>query len=201
MATRKTDSMKTIAGAAADLQDTTGFDFDAWLTGATRAQRTVTIYAHNALQADLAELEAERERIIDTAQENTSWGAPDGDDPDTTDVDARIKKVRDELAASGLRFRLQTLDPDISDEIDRKYRAPKDADDDEKTGLLVRQLVAQVAAQIIEPRRFTEDEIEKLRRAVGEPEFMKLVHTAAELRSNQAASDPFSHGNSGTGRS
>lgn len=200
MATRKTNSMPAIAGEDTGAQDTNGFDFDAWLAGATRAQRTVTIYAHNALQADLAALEEERQHILDSAQTAGSWADPDGGDPDTTDVDDRIKKVRADLEASGLRFRLQTLDPDIGDEIDRKYRAPKDADDDERATMLVKQLVAQVAAQIIEPRRFTDAEVEKLRRAIGEPEFMKLVNTAAELRSNQAASDPFSPVSSGNAR-
>ena len=201
MAARK-NQMPTITGDDTGAQDaTTGFDFDAWLGEATPAQRTVTVYGNNALQADIARLEQERERVIDAAQEDgghNSWG---GDaEPDTNDIDKQIKALKEELAKSGVTFRLQAIDPDVDDEIERQYKWPKDSTDDEKQTLLVKQLIAKVAAQIIEPRRFTEDEVQKLRRAIGEPEFMKLVNVAAELRSNSAASDPFSPVSFGTAR-
>ena len=41
------------------------FDFGAWLTGASAPEREVTVYAANAVRADIARLEQELGRAVD----------------------------------------------------------------------------------------------------------------------------------------
>ena len=49
-----------MAAPKTDPASTDEFDFGAWLTGASAPEREVTVYAANALRADIARLEQER---------------------------------------------------------------------------------------------------------------------------------------------
>ena len=184
MATPKTDP------AAAD-----EFDLGAWLTGASAPEREVTVYAANALRADIARLEQERADAKARASAGSSWGDPGG--TDLADVEKRLAEARRKLAASGLVFRVRSLDSEDGDRIRRQYPEKKGATDDEQVDVYNARFLEQMAAQIFHPKKFTVAELKQLRAAVGEPEFGKLFEACQEVTSRSAASSPFSPAASG----
>ena len=184
MATPKTDPAATEE-----------FDFGAWLTGASAPEREVTVYAANAVRADIARLEQERADAKARASAGGSWGDPGGTDLDS--IEKRLAEARRKLAASGLVFRVRSLDSEDGDRIRRQYPEKKGATDDEQVDVYNARFLEQMAAQIFAPKRFTVSELKQLRAAVGEPEFGKLFEACQEVTSRTAASSPFSPAASG----
>ena len=72
------------------------------------------------------------------------------------------------------------------------------ADDDVRMRVNRERFVAQIAAQIVEPRKFTSEEVVNLRRAVGEGEFDKLAKAALDARQGTSVNAPFSRDTFGT---
>ena len=54
-----------------------------------------------------------------------------------------------------------------------------------------------MAVQIVGPQKFTVEQLVKLRKAVGEPEFAKLWDACLVVNGEVSASTPFWRGNSG----
>ena len=184
---------------------TSEFDFDAWLGKASAPEREVVLYATNAVQADIARLEQQRRDILAVADDDSgaSWGAPAPAETaarDTTKIDAELAKLRKQIEASGITFRVRALDPDDEAEIDRAHPMPKNAENDVVVEVMQTRLLGQIAKQVFQPRTFTVEELRKLRKAIGEPEFTKLAQACVESRSDSAASTPFWRANSGNGR-
>ena len=171
------------------------FDFGAWLTGASAPEREVTVYAANALRGDIARLEQERADAKARAAAGGSWGDPGGTDLDG--IEKRLAEARRKLAASGLVFRVRSLDSEDGDRIRRQYPEKKGATDDEQVDVYNARFLEQMAAQIFHPKKFTVSELKQLRAAVGEPEFGKLFEACQEVTSRTAASSPFSPAASG----
>ena len=193
MATSK-NTGPVLAGEDTGQQDGE-FDFAAWLTGASAPEREVTVYAANALRADIARLEQERADAKARASAGGSWGDPGGTDLDG--IEKRLAEARRKLAASGLVFRVRSLDSEDGDRIRRQYPEKKGATDDEQVDVYNARFLEQMAAQIFHPKKFTVSELKQLRAAVGEPEFGKLFEACQEVTSRTAASSPFSPAASG----
>ena len=183
-----------MAAPKTDPASTDEFDFGAWLTGASAPEREVTVYAANALRADIARLEQERADAKARASAGRSWGDPA---TDLDDIEKRLAEARRELAASGLVFRVRSLDSEDGDRIRRQYPEKKGATDDEQVDVYNARFLEQMAAQIFAPKKFTVSELKQLRAAVGEPEFGKLFEACQEVTSRTAASSPFSPAASG----
>ena len=181
-----------------------GFDLAAWLGAASRPERSVTLFAANALQADIGRWEQERDDLIDASQEEPSgsWGGPaTGLDEQVDELNKRIADARKRLAATGQEFRVRSLDTDDLDRINREYPFPKDDDDDAKNRVMNDRYLAQMAEAVVYPRKLTPAELVELRKACGEAEFMKLFAATMDCMSENAASTPFWRGNSGSSRS
>ena len=194
---------KTTATADEKTQDG-GFDLAAWLGAASRPERSVTLFAANALQADIGRWEQERDDLIDASQEEPSgsWGGPaTGLDEQVDELNKRIADARKRLAATGQEFRVRSLDTDDLDRINREYPFPKDGDDDAKNRVMNDRYLAQMAEAVVYPRKLTPAELVELRKACGEAEFMKLFAATMDCMSENAASTPFWRGNSGSSRS
>ena len=197
-------SKSTTTAAAEDKPEVSGFDLTAWLGEASRPERSVTLFAANALQADIDRLERERAEVEERAQEEGaagSWG------DHGMDIDARIDALneqigaaRKKLAASGQEFRVRSLDTDDLDRINREHPFPKDGDDDEKNRVMNDRYLAQMSEAVVFPRKLTPEELVELRKACGDAEFMKLFAATMDCMSENAASTPFWRGNSGTSR-
>ena len=194
---------KTTASADEKTQEG-GFDLAAWLGAASRPERSVTLFAANALQADIGRWEQERDDLIDASQEEPSgsWGGPaTGLDEQVDELNKRIADARKRLAATGQEFRVRSLDTDDLDRINREYPFPKDDDDDAKNRVMNDRYLAQMAEAVVYPRKLTPAELVELRKACGEAEFMKLFVATMDCMSENAASTPFWRGNSGSSRS
>lgn len=194
---------KTTASADEKTQEG-GFDLAAWLGAASRPERSVTLFAANALQADIGRWEQERDDLIDASQEEPSgsWGGPaTGLDEQVDELNKRIADARKRLAATGQEFRVRSLDTDDLDRINREYPFPKDDDDDAKNRVMNDRYLAQMAEAVVYPRKLTPAELVELRKACGEAEFMKLFAATMDCMSENAASTPFWRGNSGSSRS
>ena len=194
---------KTTASADEKTQEG-GFDLAAWLGAASRPERSVTLFAANALQADIGRWEQERDDLIDASQEEPSgsWGGPaTGLDEQVDELNKRIADARKRLAATGQEFRVRSLDSDDLDRINREYPFPKDDDDDAKNRVMNDRYLAQMAEAVVYPRKLTPAELVELRKACGEAEFMKLFAATMDCMSENAASTPFWRGNSGSSRS
>lgn len=194
---------KTTASADEKTQEG-GFDLAAWLGAASRPERSVTLFAANALQADIGRWEQERDDLIDASQEEPSgsWGGPaTGLDEQVDELNKRIADARKRLAATGQEFRVRSLDTDDHDRINREYPFPKDGDDDAKNRVMNDRYLAQMAEAVVYPRKLTPAELVELRKACGEAEFMKLFAATMDCMSENAASTPFWRGNSGSSRS
>ena len=200
MTTKKTSDTPNTTSTDTDA----GFDFDAWLGTGTKPAREVTLYADNAVQADIERLE--RERVLLVEQHKTtsgagSWGAPDaGSVPGVDRVDRDLAAARKRLEASGVVFRVQALDADVDDEIRRAHQFPKDADEDTRADVMQQRLLAQMSVQVVAPRKMTVSDLQKMRRAIGEPEFTKLFQACQATISDVSASSPFWRANSGSSR-
>ena len=112
-------------------------------------------------------------------------------------IEKRLAEARRKLAASGLVFRVRSLDSEDGDRIRRQYPEKKGATDDEQVDVYNARFLEQMAAQIFHPKKFTVSELKQLRAAVGEPEFGKLFEACQEVTSRTAASSPFSPAASG----
>lgn len=195
---------KTTTTTAAEKTQEGGFDLAAWLGAASRPERSVTLFAANALQADIGRWEQERDDLIDASQEEPSgsWGGPaTGLDEQVDALNKRIADARKRLAATGQEFRVRSLDTDDLDRINREYPFPKDDDDDAKNRVMNDRYLAQMAEAVVYPRKLTPAELVELRKACGEAEFMKLFAATMDCMSENAASTPFWRGNSGSSRS
>lgn len=178
-----------------------GFDLAAWLGGASRPERVVTLYAANAVQAQIVRLEEERRLLVERAKGGDDrWGAP-AQAADTDRIDKDLARLRKQIEDSGVDFTVRALDSDDEDAIIRANPIAKDATQDETNRVAEARLYQQLVTQIVEPRRFSVEELNQLRKAVGEPEFLKLAKAAQDTGSELAASSPFWRGNSGPSRS
>lgn len=189
----------TTAAAAAE------FDLDAILGAAEVPTSSVKIYTRGPLLVELDQLlEARREeqRAQREQAPSPSWGDPDVPvTVSTPDLDAKIEKARAELNKSAIQFVVRSLDSDDGDQILRRYPDKRNASPDEKRANDQAQILAQIAAQIVEPRTFTTDELARLRKAIGEPEFSRLWKTCLDVNQEVNVDSPFSPGSFGSGRS
>lgn len=166
---------------------------------ATRPEREVTLFAANAVQADIDRLERERAVLIEQAEASAaSWGDPGDREADTAAIDKELAAARAKLAASGLAFRVRSLDSDDEDAILRRIPMPKDPTNEQFGEVTEARAIAFIAAQVFEPKVFTVDELKALRKGLGEAEFMKLARACEETRTS--ASSPFWRGSSGSSR-
>ena len=171
------------------------FDLDALLGAASPAREPVTIYTRNGLRAEIVRLERERKDAA-AGPVSASWADPSGT-PDVAGIDAKLTQLRADLRSSAVEFVVQALDPDELDRIEREHRIPAGADEDTRARVNRERFVAQIAAQIVEPRRFTVEEVGKLRKAIGEGEFDKVARAALDARSGTSVNAPFSRDTSG----
>lgn len=147
------------------------FDLDEWIDGATRPERSVTIYRDGHLLAELDDLE----RRIKSAK-----AVPVEDRGITDDGAESLQALWDEtaerFAASALTVRLRAI---TNEEYAAAHKSARKAcdgkDDPEIIGLYV------VAASVVSPA-MTPVQVSRLRDKVGEAQIGLLAITAHELR-------------------
>ena len=200
MTARKTATTATaeghvLAGTDEGQQDATPavFDFEAWLGKGTRPRRWVTLYGDNGLQAEIAQLQDERDALVvgDPGDVEYSWGGSPADDAaPSAALDEQIHALQERLAASAFKVLVQSLDSEEQDEIERAYPDPEDGNDAGKERASLNRLMARLAKQIIRPRTFTVDDMVRMRKAIGEPEVGKWLEADSALNSGASVTTP-----------
>lgn len=84
------------------------FDFDAWLSGAERTARYVTLYGNGSALAELARVNAAIEQAETVKERSLS-------DPGTATLQAEAQRLREEIAKTSMEVRVEAS---IEDEID-----------------------------------------------------------------------------------
>lgn len=102
-------------------------DLDAWLDGAHRAERSVTLYARADLLADIDQLEAKLRQATEIPEEDRSYA----DGPAGADIQAKIDALYVELDASKLVVRVTSLEDteynDIVEQVKKDLKSEADA--------------------------------------------------------------------------
>jgi hypothetical protein len=145
------------------------FDFDAWLEGAERPERAVTVYQKAGLIADLDRLAEQIENADET------------EDVDGPSMGGGVGKLRSEYAKlakqfhdSALTFRVQGRDEAQKAEL---VKANKDAVERGELGYVV-------LADAITSPRVTPEQLKRLAGKVGEVQFNQLA-VAYQKASNE----------------
>lgn len=88
-------------------------DLDAWLDGAHRTARSVTLYARADLMADIDILEAKLRQVVEIPEEDRSYGDVD----ESTSIQQEIDKLYVQMSASAMQFRVTSLEDTKYNEI------------------------------------------------------------------------------------
>lgn len=136
------------------------FDLDAWIDGAERPARSVTVYQRAGLIADLDAL-AER---IENAE-------ADGEDIDGPSMGGGVGKLRAEYAKLAQQFHDSALVIKLEGRDDAEKRELTKAHHG-KTGT---QLGYVVIADAIQSPKFTPVQLEKLAGKIGELQFDRII--------------------------
>lgn len=137
------------------------FDLAAWIAGVTPVERTVTVYAHGHLFADLSALEA---------QYNEAKAAVNVDDMRA--LKEKMRTVADQIRASSLDITVQGRSADWVQRF-RKDCEDRGLDSDETT-------LEQLAAQITAPEGLTPAMLATLRDR-AEPQVVALLQAVAAV--------------------
>ncbi|HEY9356489.1 MAG TPA: hypothetical protein VIQ52_09320 [Arthrobacter sp.] len=93
-------------------------DLDAWLDGAHRAERSVTLYARADLLADIDQLEAKLRQVAEIPEEDRSYGDAD----EAAEIRADIDRLNIDLYASRLVVRVTSLEDTDEEAIREQVR-------------------------------------------------------------------------------
>ena len=131
------------------------FDLDAWIDGAERTVRAVTVYQKAGLIADLDALaarieNAEREEAVD----GPGMGGGSGR------LRAEYAKLAEQFKASALTVRMKALTVDEKADIEKAHK--------DDTGAHI------LAASMVEPA-ITAEQILKLEKAIGNAQFRLII--------------------------
>ena len=137
------------------------FDLNAWISGVTPVQRTVTLYARGDLFADLSVLESR----YDEAKRATNVD-------DMRAMKERMREVADQIRASALDVTVQGRSADWVQRF-RKDMEERGLDSDQAA-------LEQLAAQITAPEGLTVDMLATLRDRI-EPQVVALVQAVATV--------------------
>lgn len=137
------------------------FDLAAWIAGVTPVERTVTLYAHGHLFADLSALETRYDEAKRAANVD-----------DMRALKERMREVADQIRASALDVTVQGRSVDWVQRF-RKDMEERGLDSDQAT-------LEQLAAQITAPEGLTVDMLATLRDRI-EPQVVALVQAVAAV--------------------
>jgi hypothetical protein len=137
------------------------FDFDAWLEGAERPERSVTVYQKASLIADLDALEAKILAADDDEDDVYERGLTQADP--ARKLRAEYQKLAKQFHDSALTIRVQGHDEDEKREI---AKANKD--------LLPGELGYVILADAITSPKVTADQLKRLAKKVGEAQFNQI---------------------------
>lgn len=136
------------------------FDFDAWLDGAERPQRSVTVYQRAGLIADLDALEA---RIL-AADE-------DGEDVDGPSMGGGVGKLRAEYAKLAKQFHDSALTVRVQGHDEDEKRELAKANPELQAG----GLGYVVLADAIQSPTATPEQLRRLAKKIGEAQFNQIL--------------------------
>lgn len=110
-----------------NLNTTEEFNLDAWLDGAKRTERAVTLYARADLLADIDKLKAQMRALAPTPEDDDSYAS----DGPAADLQAKIDALYIQMDASKIELRVSTLiDEEINTieaEVKKDLKAEADA--------------------------------------------------------------------------
>jgi hypothetical protein len=174
------DNAFTKIAAANNEETPADFDVDAWLTGATLPERTVTIYGDGKGYADLQEAIADFDRARADEANVAEEDAGLNDGAATRRLAERVEQLRDQIEASKRTFRFRAIVSTESEEIGKAHKG----DDDAIT-------YATIAKQSVRPK-LTPEQVKAMRGKIGEGQFQKLMTAAAEASYGRQVEVPFS---------
>jgi hypothetical protein len=135
------------------------FDFDAWLDGAERPARSVTVYQRAGLIAELGALE---DRILAADDEAESQERGLSEQSESQRLTAEYQRLAQQFHASALVIKVQGHDEEEKREI---ARANKDNED----------VAYVVLADAIQSPRVTPEQVKRLAAKVGEVQFGQIL--------------------------
>ena len=140
------------------MSEPTDFDLDAWLDGADRPQRSVTVYQKASLIADLDALAVRIEHA-----------EPD-DEVDGPSMGGGVRKLRAEYAKLAQQFHDSALTIRVKghDDVEKQEFAESHKGDADSLGCLV------LADAIVEPK-FTAAQVGKLEKVLGQAQFRLIT--------------------------
>lgn len=133
------------------------FDLDAWLDGAERPARSVTVYQKAGLIADLDALE---EQIRNAEEAQDVDGPSMGGGP--ASLRAKYQKLAQQFHDSALTIRVEGRSKS------ERVRVASAVTDPEKRG-------AAILAEAIQSPKFTPAQVEKLAAKIGDAQFQRVV--------------------------
>lgn len=180
---------------------TEGFSFAAWLGSGSRPERYVTLYAANAVQAEIDAIDKELAEAEQAAA--GTFGGASG----TAALEKRRTELQEQIAASKAVFRVRSVDQDTIVRIEKAHPMKDDTSTEERGQVVMARWAEQVAAQVVafgpdrdnlQPVTFTVEQVRELRSTIGEVEYDRLLSACMECMSEVSASRPFWRGNSGS---
>lgn len=143
------------------------FDFDAWLEGAERPERSVTVYQKAGLVADL-----------DALEEQIHNAEADEDYERALTEAGEVRKLRAKYAAIAEKFKASALTVRIQGRTREEREALNEANKD----LNAKQLGAVIIADAMAYPKVTAKQVEKLNAVLGDAQFGRIL--AAYNRAN-----------------
>ena len=136
------------------------FDVDAWLDGAERPARSVTVYQKAGLIADLDALEA---RILAAEDDVEEVDGPSAGGSASGKLRAEYAKLAQQFHDSALTIRVQGHDEDEKREFAK-----------ENQGLEAGELGYIILADAITSPKVTADQLKRLAKKIGEAQFNQI---------------------------
>lgn len=152
------------------------FDFDAWLSGASRPTRSVNVYQRGDLLAEADALAAKIE-----AAELVERGDQESSIADHSDADAmreQYAELAEEYYESALTLKFRALDRDEWAEVLRAAVQDDEVSTDDHRELSLRT----IAAALVSPP-LSVDQLRSLRDVAGDVQFDRVVEKYNELKS------------------
>ncbi|KNX38104.1 hypothetical protein [Luteipulveratus halotolerans] len=171
------------AKKAADVQDPAAFDFEAFLNGFEVDEETVTVFQINRTK-EFTEAQAEADAALTWARIAEAEGDDDAQKKHAAEARKhanRAKRLRDEMDASAVKFRIRAIDPDTWREFVNRSMANKSLD--------LRH--EQLAVQVVEPK-LTADQWREFGKRIGAGRFLDIYTAALDLTERSVVLPDFS---------
>lgn len=155
----------------------TEFDLDAWLDGAKRTERAVTVYGRGDLLAVIDKLEAERRTLASIPDEDRALGESDG-----SNLQGQIEALYAQMGGSKLELRVTFLD----DEEQKKIRDDVEKDLEKEADTASREAAVEARKKCARAEIKVPAEINEVVRRMTTAAAEKVIEREVSIRTLSA---------------